>query len=58
LNYRIVALGFGSADRQFLQEIASCDENAIFTDLGNIAESFSTIAQVLTSGQTQLKIKH
>ena len=57
-NIGIVALGFGSADRKFLHDIASCDENAVFTDLGNISESFSTIAQVLTNGQTQLQIKH
>ena len=57
-NIGIVAIGFGYADQEFLHDIASCDENAIFTDLENISESFSTIAQVLTSGQTQLQIKH
>jgi uncharacterized protein YegL len=49
-NIGIAALGFGSADRVFLRNIASCDENAMFTDLNKIGESFSTIAQVLTSG--------
>ncbi len=44
----IVAIGFGSADRSFLQAIASSDEASIFIDLGGLVETFSTIAQVLT----------
>ena len=44
----IVAIGFGSADRSFLQAIASSDEASIFTDLGGLVDAFSTVAQVLT----------
>jgi molecular chaperone DnaK len=44
----IIAIGFGTADRHFLQQIATSDENALLTDLGNLTASFSKIAQVLT----------
>jgi molecular chaperone DnaK len=44
----VVAIGFGSADRQFLDEIASSTEQAFFTDLTNLTEAFSTIARELT----------
>jgi Mg-chelatase subunit ChlD len=53
----VVALGFGSADIQFLQDIASCDENAIFTNMNQLGESFSKIAQVITEGKTALKTR-
>ena len=43
----VAAIGFGDADKRFLQKIASCDENAVFTDRGGIINSFSTIGQVL-----------
>ena len=48
MNIGVIALGFGNANRHFLQQIASCDENALFTDLSKLGDSFSTIAQVLT----------
>ncbi len=43
-----IAVGFGSADRQFLKAIASADEGSFFTTVGGLVETFSTIAQVLT----------
>jgi len=46
----VVAIGFGRANKHFLQQVASCDENALFTDLSKLGDSFSTIAQVLTQG--------
>ena len=46
----IIAIGFGEADYNFLRRIASCDENALMTDLSNLVESFSTIGQVLAEG--------
>jgi len=52
----VAALGFGAANQEFLREIASCDENAMFTDLSRIGDSFSTIAQVLTQGSRELTI--
>ena len=44
----VIALGFGYANKRFLQQVASCDENALFTDSSKLGDSFSTIAQVLT----------
>jgi Mg-chelatase subunit ChlD len=51
----IAALGFGEADRSFLRDIASCEENAIFTNMNQLGESFSKIAQVITEGKTELQ---
>ena len=45
----IIALGFGTADKNFLRQIATSDESALFTNLNQLDESFSRIAQVLTS---------
>ena len=44
----VIAIGFGSADKKFLQDIATSDENALFTNLEGLVTSFSKIAQVLT----------
>ncbi|MET9265616.1 Hsp70 family protein [Amycolatopsis sp. NPDC004079] len=46
-----VAIGFGSADRDFLARIASSSEQSLFTDLNRLTESFSTIARELTEGR-------
>jgi hypothetical protein len=51
----IAALGFSQADRKFLNDIASCEENAIFSNLNQLGESFSRIAQVITEGKTELQ---
>jgi hypothetical protein len=48
----IIAVGFGHADRQFLEQIASCTQNAFFTSLDGLTETFSTIARELTEGGT------
>jgi molecular chaperone DnaK (HSP70) len=44
----IIAIGFGSADRHFLDDIASSTAQAFFTDLNQLTEAFSTIARELT----------
>ncbi len=44
----IIAIGFGGADRAFLQQIASSSEQGFFTDLSRLTETFSAIAQELT----------
>jgi molecular chaperone DnaK len=44
----VIAIGFGSADEDFLRAIASSDEASFFTKMGDLEETFSTIAQVLT----------
>ncbi len=45
----VVAVGFGGADREFLKQIASSDEGAFMTGLGELVETFTSIAQVLTA---------
>jgi len=49
----IIAIGFGGADHNFLKTVATCDENALMTDLSRLVDSFSKIAQVLSSGDSQ-----
>ncbi|MBA3532713.1 MAG: Hsp70 family protein [Ardenticatenales bacterium] len=44
----IVGVGFGGADRKFLQAISSSDEHSFFTNMNALTETFSTIAQELT----------
>jgi len=44
----VIAIGFGQADRRFLDDIASSTEQAFFTDLNQLTEAFSTIARELT----------
>jgi molecular chaperone DnaK (HSP70) len=46
----IIAIGFGYADRRFLNQIASSTEQAVFTDLNGLTSAFSTIARELTEG--------
>lgn len=45
----IIAIGFGGADKRFLSQIASSDESSFFTSMSGLAETFSTIAQVMTT---------
>lgn len=45
---KIIAVGFGKANRQFLDAIASSSEQSFFTDLGGLTETFSGIARELT----------
>jgi molecular chaperone DnaK len=45
-----IAIGFGTADRGFLERIASSSEQSLFTDLNRLTEAFSTIARELTEG--------
>ena len=44
----IIAVGFGGADRDFLNKIASSPEQSFFTDLSTLTATFTTIAQELT----------
>ena len=46
----VIAIGFGAADRRFLDAIASSSEASFFTGMNELAETFSSIAQVLTEG--------
>lgn len=49
----IIAIGFGSADKKFLQRISSGDSNSFFTDLSNLSSTFSSIAREISSGLTR-----
>lgn len=49
LDIEIIAIGFGEAKHDFLRSVATCDENALMTDLSGLVEVFSKIAQVLTA---------
>ena len=44
----VIAIGFGGADKQFLNRIASSSEQSFFTDMSKLTETFSTIAQELS----------
>jgi len=41
----VIAIGFGDADESFLKQVASSSERGIFTNLDNLEDTFSTIAQ-------------
>ena len=53
----VMALGFGTADHQFLKQIASVEEFASLTDLSNLGGSFSKIAQAIGEGSTGITIR-
>jgi molecular chaperone DnaK (HSP70)/uncharacterized protein YegL len=50
----VMALGFGAANQEFLQKIASTNEFVSMTDLANLGGSFSKIAQSIGEGTTGL----
>lgn len=47
----IIAVGFGEADRSFLRQIATVEENALFTTLDHLGDTFGTIATTVNSGK-------
>lgn len=48
----IIAVGFGSANRTFLGQIASGEEASFFTSLEGLGDRFSSIAQELTESNS------
>ena len=48
VGYEIVAIGFGSADKKFLERISTDSENALMTNLDNLVDSFGAIAQEIS----------
>ena len=48
----IIAIGFGDVNDRYLKGMATCDENALLTDLSKLVDSFSKIAQVMSEGQS------
>jgi len=53
----VMALGFGSADYNFLKQIASVEEFASLTDLTNLGGSFSKIAQAIGESSSGISIR-
>ena len=53
----VMALGFGSADYDFLKKIASTDDFAALTDLSQLGTSFSKIAQAIGEGSGGLRVQ-
>lgn len=52
----VMALGFGTADYNFLKKIASTDKFASLTNLADLGGSFSKIAQAIGEGSTGLTV--
>lgn len=52
----IAAIGFGSAKKEFLDKIATCEENSIFTEAAKLTQSFSKIARVISKTSGNLKL--
>ncbi|MEO3785242.1 Hsp70 family protein [Actinocorallia sp. B10E7] len=48
VGIEVVAVGFGGADHGFLRAVASSDEQALFTRMGELSDVFGTIARELT----------
>jgi len=44
----VIAIGFGSADRAFLNRIASSSEKSLFTDMSKLTDTFSSIAREIS----------
>jgi len=52
----IAAIGFGSAKKEFLDKIATCKENSIFTEEAKLTQSFSKIARVISKSSGSLRL--
>jgi molecular chaperone DnaK len=46
----IIAIGFGGADKRFLEEISSAAMGSFYTSLEGLVETFGKIAQTMTEG--------
>jgi deferrochelatase/peroxidase EfeB len=46
----VIAVGFGSADHEFLKKIASADQSALFHSSSQLPQAFEQIAQVVLEG--------
>lgn len=53
----IIAVGFGSANKEFLSAIATSDKNALLTNLNQLVQSFTKIAQVVSEKSLTYKRK-
>ena len=50
----IIAIGFGSADLNFLKQIATSNENSLFTTIQNLESTFKNIAKVINENNNKL----
>jgi molecular chaperone DnaK (HSP70) len=53
---RIVAIGTGDADRDYLRRLSNTDEGAIFARRGELIQAFGHIARVIAEGGRSLRI--
>ncbi len=51
----IISIGFGEADRKFLERIATTSMGSIYTNLSGLSNAFSKIAEALTEGSVSSK---
>ena len=58
VGIEIIAIGFGNADRHFLDAIASNDEASFFTSMNSLSHTLTGIAQVLTETGGALTPSH
>lgn len=49
-GHDIIAIGFGGADRRFLEQIATCSDYATLVDASKLVETFSTIGRAMATG--------
>jgi len=54
----IIAIGFGSANKEFLQKIATTDESALYVTTDALVSTFGRIAQELLESQGGLSMRH
>ena len=54
-NITIIAVGFGEADTSFLRQIATVEDGAMLTTLGDLKNAFGTIATAITSEAEDLR---
>lgn len=50
----IVGIGFGSADEKFLSAISSIENVGGLTNLANLSQTFSNVAQVISTGNVSI----
>jgi molecular chaperone DnaK (HSP70) len=51
---QVIAIGFGTADEDFLRKIASADLSALFSSSADLGSAFEQIAQVVLEGSGKL----
>jgi len=56
-NIEIIAIGFGSADKKFLDRIATADQSALFSSSGDLRQAMEQIAQVVVESRSGLTFK-